>query len=63
MQTQKYGFKILLANWASAKQILLAQQEIHWQRASGPVLISTPACDLDLEFLPTFVKTLILPMT
>ena len=42
MSTQKKGFKILLANRASAKQILLAQQEIHWPRASGPVLISTP---------------------
>ena len=42
MLTQKWGFKILLADQASAKQILLAQQEIHWPRANGPVLISTP---------------------
>ena len=42
MLTQKQGFKILLANRASAKQILLAQQEIHWPWASGLVLISTP---------------------
>ena len=35
-------FLILLANRASTKQILLAQQEIHWPRATWPVLISNP---------------------
>ena len=48
------GFKILLANRGSTKQILLAQQEIHWQQASGPVLISTP----DLEFLGRYVRNI-----
>ena len=46
---EKEGFRILLANRASAKQILLAQQEIHWPRASGPVLISTPEIDSVLK--------------
>ena len=49
MSTQKKGFKILLANRASAKQILLAQQEIHLPRASGPVLISTPVKILSVK--------------
>ena len=42
MLSRKKDFEILLANRASATQILLAQQEIHWPRASEPVLISTP---------------------
>ena len=38
-----------MANRASAKQILLAQQEIHWPRDTGPVLISTLPLLLDIQ--------------
>ena len=60
MYTQKYGFKISLDNRASTKQILLAQQEIHWPQASGPLLILTPAtCKTILVFHLGLMKIVI----
>ena len=64
MSTQKKGFKILLANRASAKQILLAQQEIHWPKSSGPVLIYVHiwqhrcTCMMTIKELPNLLSML-----